>query len=146
MTARLIVLAGLVSVEKAFLAAELGTFWAQQGLSVVILDNIARIAIDPETVGGARVMRAAEDVLPHLPYILAQTDADVMILAVSETLAPDTLFTALGTLDDVRLTVLGLVDTRTCDCFPHIRAQLEAESDAVIHMPYTLDAVLALLV
>jgi len=145
MTARLIVLAGLVSVEKAFLAAELGAFWAQQGLSVVILDNIARIAIDAETVGGARVTRASGDVLPHLPYILEQADADVLILAASETLAPDAVFTAVGALDNVRVTVLGLVDTRTCDCFPHIRAQLEAESDAVIHMPYALDAVLALL-
>lgn len=145
MTPRLIVLAGLVSVEKAFLAAELGTHWAQHGLSVAILDNIARIAIDPETVGGAQVTRAAGDVLPHLPYILAQADADVMIMAASETLAPDALFTELALIDGVQVTILGLIDLRTCDCFPHIRKLLEAESDAVIHMPYDLNAVLALL-
>lgn len=145
MTARLIVLAGLPSIEKAFLAAELGAFWAQQGLSVAILDNIARIAIDPETVGRARVTRAAGDMLPHLPYLLTQTPADRVIFAASETLPTDALFAALDSLDGVRVTVAGLIDTRTCDCFPHMRAQLEADADTVIHIPYDLRAVVAAL-
>ncbi len=145
MTAHLIVLAGLPSMEKALLAAELGAFWAQQGLAVTILDNIARLAIDPETVCGAQVMRVAGEALPHLAHLLAQTRADTVIFAVSETVPIDALFATLSALDGVRVTVAALIDTRTCDCFPHLRAQLEADADVVIRLPYDLRAAVAAL-
>lgn len=143
---KLIVLAGLVAVEKAQLAAELANAWSGAGQRVLLLDNITRIAIDQEWVAAAHIERHTGSILPRLAAILAQANAGTVILAASETIAPDDLFSAIDGLPAaLQIVTLALIDLRTCDCFPHLRALLEDYADLVVNLPYDTGALLAAL-
>lgn len=130
---RLIVLAGLVSVEKTELAARLAGHYTQAGLSVTLLDNGSRL---PAQIHGA--LRVGDLRAELLPLLQAVT-SEVVILAASETLLPDDLFVLLSDmkqqLSGLTVQTIALIDTRTCDCFPQFRLSLEAEADVVIHLP-----------
>jgi hypothetical protein len=140
---KLIVLTGLVAVEKAELALELAEHYVQNGQSVTVLDNIARIAIQTNAIP---VWRIEGDSLTQLSYWLTRANSDVVIFVVSEQVHPDTLFVALDNLhnqfDTIEIQTLALIDTRTCDCFPHVRESLEEYADVVVMLPYSLDEVL----
>jgi hypothetical protein len=140
---KLIVLTGLVAVEKAELALELAEHYRQQGQSVTVLDNIARMPIQTNAVS---VQRIEGDSLTQLSYWLTRANSDVVIFAVSEQVHPDTLFVTLDNLyhqsATIEIQTLALIDTRTCDCFPHVRESLEAYADVVVMLPYSLNEVL----
>jgi len=69
----------------------------------------------------------------------------VVIAAVSETMHPETLFSALDRLHEQHPTLemhtIALIDLRTCDCFPNVREVLERHADTVIMLPYDLSEV-----
>lgn len=142
---KLIVLTGLVSVEKIELAGELTTFFKKQHIKVSILDNIARLQMNPQEFN-APVQRITGDMTTELESVLSQLDADVVILALSEQAHPDNFFITIDSLSDtieeIDVFTLALFDLRTCDCFPNLRETLEQYADASIYLPYKLDEVL----
>ncbi|GAB5490782.1 MAG: hypothetical protein Phog2KO_09970 [Phototrophicaceae bacterium] len=141
---KVIVLTGLVSIEKAQLTRDLATYFTDEK-SVVVIDNIARLALEdsPETV---TVKRYSEDISKKLGAILQENPSDIAIVALSEQAHPEKLFIELDDLqeqrDDWQIYTLALIDTRTCDCFPNVREALELYADISIMMPYSLDEVL----
>jgi hypothetical protein len=142
---KVIVLAGLVTVEKIELASDLARAFRKQAENVVLPDNIARLAIDPANFD-IPVQRIAGDIPVALKGILDNLDADIVLLALSEQIHPDDLFVAIDSLSDtireIDVRTLALIDVRTCDCFPHLRESLEQNADVSIHLPYKLDEVL----
>lgn len=140
---RVIVLAGLVVIEKIDLAVELSEHFAEQGERVTVLDNITRLPIDPERVFRPSYQRVNGDVLDSLPDVLSEIDADTVIFVASENYTPDDLFIALDELSAYDVQALALLDLRTCDCFPNMRRLFEDYADTVLHMPYDLEDVIA---
>lgn len=142
---KLIVLCGLVSVEKISLALHLSQALAQAGWRVTLLDNIARLAISTEEAA-VPLVRVSGDILPQLPALLRSDDSDVVIFTASEELTPDALFVALADLqaqlDNLQVQTIAMIDLRTCDCFPHLREQFEQNADLVLHMPFVVEEVL----
>ncbi|MEM9951318.1 MAG: hypothetical protein AAF846_06955 [Chloroflexota bacterium] len=140
---KVIVLTGLVTVEKAQLSLDLANKAVANGLSVKMIDNIAR---QPIVNNQHLIEQRTGDILPQLPAVLANTDADVVIVALSEQTHPEKLFVTLDALTeqftDSDIYSLALIDTRTCDCFPNVRQALEMYADATIMLPYQLDEVL----
>lgn len=141
---RLIVLAGLVSVEKTALATQLAQHFIQAGQSVLLIDNVSRVPL--AEAGPVPVVRITGDLRDGLLPALAETSAQVVLLAASETIQPDDLSVLL---DDVKrqhpalaVQFVALVDTRTCDCFPQFRISLESYADAVINLPAAWQTVL----
>ena len=140
---KVIVLTGLVSIEKGQLARELAKHFLKNK-SVTIIDNIARISI--EKLDGVLIKRYEENITKKLPEILHSTLADIAIVAVSEQAHPEKLFIALDDLQeqsDWEIYTLALIDTRTCDCFPNVREALELYADVSVMMPYELDEVVS---
>lgn len=143
---RWMVLAGLVSVEKITLACELADHFARAGQRVALLDQVARLPIDSERAP-VPPLRLDPLSVPDLLGLADEVGADVVIYAASEMLSPEMLITAVEDLraarPDLALHSIGLLDLRTCDCFPGVRLALEAWADQIVHLPYALDAVLA---
>lgn len=143
---KLIVLAGLVAIEKMQLAVELAQQMTNSGQLVTLIDNIARLRIDPVWLSTEILIRQEGDIIPVLPNIIDNLAADTAILAVSENANPDDLFVALESLREIRrnleIHTLALLDLRTCDCFPTLRATLEQYADAVLHAPFAVSDVL----
>ena len=139
---KVIVLTGLVSIEKAQLARELAKHFLNDK-SVIIIDNIARISV--EELDGVLTKRYEENITKQLPEILHGQPSDIVIVALSEQAHPEKLFIALGDLQEQsewEIYTLALIDTRTCDCFPNVREALELYADVSVMMPYELDEVL----
>jgi hypothetical protein len=134
---RLTAVLGLVVQEKINYVRDRATHLHEQGQRVRVLDHIARLPIDPASVP-CPVQRINGTI--QAQHIHAHTSVasgiDELLLAVSETAHPDEVFATLAWLDTVQLTTVALIDTRTCDCFPHVREKLEALADSVIHLPY----------
>jgi hypothetical protein len=146
---RLIVLAGLVASEKIELTQALARHYAAQGQRVTVLDHVSRLPLDPGGLRGAayrRINGALEAVLPEL---LESLHSEIVLLAASETISPDALFTLLDALRDqdpaLEITTLALLDTRTCDCFPNLRVSLETYADYSVYLPVEVGAVLEVL-
>lgn len=138
---------GLVSVEKAELAAQIANHVTGSGRRGVIFDGGARLRVDSEWVTAARLARLDADGLARLPDLLAASDEDVAILAAPETAATDAVFAALAALErpGLAITTAALIDLRTCDCFPNLREELESSADVTLAIPYALsDALRAL--
>jgi hypothetical protein len=139
---KLIVLTGLVAMEKIRLAAEL----SQHFPHARVIDNVARLAMNSEEFSQP-IERITGDILPELPALLAHSKAKVTILAVSEETNPHKLFEVLGhigeMLPQVDIFTITLIDLRTCDCFPNLREALEEAADLSLLLPYRLDEVLA---
>jgi hypothetical protein len=142
---KLIMLAGLVAIEKIELAQELAVYYQTQGTSVLILDNIARLPMNHENFS-VPVQRIAGDITIELKGVLQSLEADIVLLAVSEQVHPENLFIMLEDLSDTLLEIeirtLVLIDLRTCDCFPNVREILEQYADMLIQLPYKIDEVL----
>lgn len=141
---KMIVLTGLVSIEKVQLTRDLVQYFANDK-SIIIIDNIARVAIDnlPDTVS---IKRYDGNITKKLSEIVHEAPADIVIVAISEQAHPEKLFVALDDLQeqqsDWEIYTLALIDTRTCDCFPNVREALELYADVSVMMPYELDEVL----
>lgn len=139
---KVIVLTGLVSIEKAQLARDLASYFSSDK-SITIIDNIARLPIDDSD--NAQIKRYEEDITKQLPEILHRVPADIVIVAISEQTHPEKLFIALDDLQeqsDWQIYTLALIDKRTCDCFPNVREALELYADISVMMPYKIDEVL----
>jgi hypothetical protein len=146
---RLIALLGLVIVEKMELTAILAAQLVESGQRVAVIDNLSRLTLDPAQLSGAAYTRLADDLETILPPLLDDLEADVLLLAVSETTPPDDSFVLLDRLREIRpgleTQTLALIDTRTCDCFPQTRIALEASADVVVNLPAEFEAVLEVL-
>lgn len=135
---RLIVLTGLVVVEKLQMAVDLA--WQNAAEPLLVIDQVSRLSLDctrlPEQ---ARCVRLEGDLLP----LLREAHEPLVILAASESLAPDALFMLLdearNALPALSVQTIALVDTRTCDCFPTLREMLEAYADRTIYLPLDQD-------
>lgn len=136
----LIALLGLVSVEKAELAAQIANHVTDSGRRAVVFDGGARLRVDSEWMAAARLVRLGTDGLAQLPDLLAASAEDVAILAAPETAPTDAVFAALAALDrpGLTLTTAALIDLRTCDCFPNLREELEANADVTLAIPYAV--------
>ena len=136
---RLIVLSGLVTVEKIDLAVELAEHFTQQEQSVTIIDNGQRLRIKDDGLNDAALVRLDDDLAESLLPALDVITSDVTLLVVSEIVQPETLFTLLDEVrqvrPDVEVQTLALIDTRTCDCFPQYRATLEDYADLTVNLP-----------
>jgi hypothetical protein len=139
---QLLVLTGLVSVEKTEIAAHLAQQYAEQGQRVTVLDNIARVPMEADSFAQPP-MRITGDISRLLPQVLDHVASDVVILAASEAVNPDDLFVALDALHDthphIDVRTIALIDTRTCDCFPQIRERLEMYADQVLNLPLDVE-------
>ncbi|MCU0512139.1 MAG: hypothetical protein MUE40_06160 [Anaerolineae bacterium] len=135
----LVVLTGLVSIEKRDLALALAQSCLADGHRVALIDNIARLPVDPELTAGATLLRLQGDVTQYLATTLEHVAADVVILAASETAHPEALFSALAALAEarpgLRVRTAALIDLRTCDCFPNVRQVLERYADVIVNLP-----------
>jgi hypothetical protein len=142
---RVIVLAGLVSVEKIELAAVLAKRLIDAGQTVTVIDHQSRMPLHDVRFDGTLRARIDGDLQDGLLPALTDAVSDAVLLLVSETVPPDDLFTLL---DDARraapaldVYTLALIDTRTCDCFPEFRVTLEAYADEVVRLPAVWDDV-----
>jgi|GEM_PF-1559421 len=141
-------LIGLVSIEKIQLTIELATYYTwQTDKSVTVIDNVARLAIDPAQLSDEPLTRVTGDITNTLTDTLRECDTDVVIVAVSEAAELDNLFVGLDimteTLPDINLTTVGLVDLRTCDCFPNLREKLEDYADVHFLAPFNAEEVIS---
>ena len=140
---QLLLLTGLVTVEKIDLTRQLAAHFAATGERVAVLDNISRLHIDPNDLPAAVSYQRINRPLDFTAD-LSHLGADRVLLALSETAEPNHTFTALLDLPSgVDVTTLALIDTRTCDCFPAMRATLEDYADLTVNLPYVIEDVIA---
>ena len=139
----MIVLIGLVTVEKITLALDLARQHVDAGRTVTVIDNVRQLAVDGSGLIGIEVIRLEGDLRDGLWAVIEGVTSDVILLAVSETMPPDDLFLLLAdlrnALPQIEIQTLALIDTRTCDCFPQLRAQLEDYADVVVNLPAQVD-------
>lgn len=142
----MIVFTGLVVVEKQQLALDLAQHALEQGQRVAIIDHMAYRRFPEEALPHVAYYRLEGELDDQLLPLLDAIDADRVFLLVSETTPPDVLFAQLDALQAnrpiVEVQTLALINTRTCDCFPHLREQLEMYADVVVNMPVQLADVL----
>lgn len=143
---KVIALIGLVAIEKIQLAVELATYYTwQTDKTVTVIDNVARLAIDPAQLSDEPLIRISGDITEQLADHLKTIETDMLLIAVSESAELDNLFIALDiiteTLPDVDLITIGLVDLRTCDCFPNLRVKLEDYADVHFLAPFNAEEV-----
>ena len=143
----LIAFIGLVTIEKIRLVQDLARYYTwDAGQSVTIIDNVARMAIDPVHLSGETLIRFEDDISDKLAFILKEHGDDVVLLAISETAHLDELLVTFDevttTNPDIQLHTIGLLDLRTCDCFPHYREQLESYTETTLLAPFSVNAVL----
>jgi hypothetical protein len=140
----LIVFAGLASFEKAHLVAEVAESLAADGSDVVIIDNSDRHW--PAATQDFDTIRMTGPLSAGMFEAIARVDAEYVLLIVAESTTPDALIDAVEMIRDHRISVyvrlLALVDDRTCDCFPALREQLEANADVTLRSPYRLEEAL----
>lgn len=142
----LIALMGLVVLEKMDLTRDLAEYFLDADASVTVIDNVARLAMDSEQLDArAQRIRITGDITQNFADVLAHAEGDVILLAVSESAHPENVFVALDGLNDWRVLTFGLIDLRTCDCFPGLRQQLEALSDVTLNAPFGVTDALAAL-
>ena len=147
---KVIALIGLVSIEKIQLVVDLATYYTwQTDKSVTVIDNVARLAIDRAQLSDEPLIRIAGDISDTLTTYLETIDSDVVLVAVSESAELDSLFIALDvvteTLPHVDLITVGLVDLRTCDCFPNLRVKLEDYADVNVLAPFNIEEVISII-
>lgn len=142
---KVIILAGLLSVEKIELSRELAQHFSAKK-SVAVIDNIARMPVD-NIEKSVSIRRVEGDSIAELLNILQETVADLVIVALSEQAHPEKIFIALDDLreqqPDWEIYLLALIDTRTCDCFPNVREALEMYADVSVMIPYKLEEIVS---
>lgn len=143
-----VALVGLVSIEKIQLVIELATHYTwDTDKTVTVIDNVSRLAIDPVQLSDEPLIRVNGDVTEGLVDRLRNIDSDIILIAVSESAELENLFVSLDILTEqlphIKLTTIGLIDLRTCDCFPHIRENLEDYADVHFLAPFNVNGILA---
>ena len=144
---KVIALVGLVSIEKIQLTIQLATYFTwDTDKTVTVIDNVSRMAIDYAELNDEPLIRINGDITHNLVDRLADIHTDIVLMAVSEAAELDNLFVSLDMmteqLPDVDLTTIGLIDLRTCDCFPHLREKLEDYADVHFLAPFDVNNLL----
>lgn len=147
---KVIVLVGLVAIEKIQLAVDLATYYTwETDQTVTVIDNVARMAIDPVHLNDEPLIRVNDDITEGLTDRLAGIQTDIVLIAVSETAELDQLFIALDIvseqLSSVEFITLGLIDLRTCDCFPNLREKLEDYTDVHFLAPFDVNEIVGVI-
>lgn len=141
---KILILAGLVSYDKAALAEDMARRLAATGQSVTLIDNSEYTAVS--AVNGVTVIRVEKST--GAAAATAGTHSDVILITASEALSPDGLLALQDEVQTVHpaavVRQIALVDDRTCDCFPHLREAFDAQADLVLHAPFDLEKALAL--
>ena len=136
---KLIVLIGLGVQEKIVFTTQLAHQLTQQHKKVIILDSLPGEGFSPEQLNEIPSLQLL-DAWTQLPTILQHTPADRVLWAVSPAVVPSDLSLIVeGTrsfVPDWEITLIGLLDDRTCDCFPHVRADIEDVADIVVRFPF----------
>lgn len=148
----IIVLAGLVSIEKHQLAIELAHHYEAHGQTVSLLDHVARLALDSEAL--APTIQLTRHISTDMADVIAWASAQItnatspqtLIVALNEQIHPEAIFMALHEIAQhnpaLHTHLIAMIDLRTCDCFPNVRQLLETYADSIVMMPYDLDAIL----
>ena len=147
---KVVALVGLVSIEKIQLVIDLATHYTwNTDKSVTVIDNIARLAIDPVQLSDEPLIRVNGDITVGLVDRVRDLDSDIVLMAVSESAELDNLFISLDMMTEelpqVQLITIGLIDLRTCDCFPQIRENLEDYTDLHFLAPFDVNAILSII-
>jgi len=145
-----IALVGLVSIEKIQLVIEVATHYTwDTDKTVTIIDNVARLAIDPVQLSDEPLIRVNGDLTDGLVDHLHDINSDIVLIAVSETAELDNLFVSLDIITEqlphIKLVTIGLIDLRTCDCFPHIRETIEDYADVHFLAPFDVNAIIGVI-
>ena len=147
---KVVALIGLVSIEKIQLVTQLASHYNwNTDQSLTIIDNVARMAIDPVNLSDETLIRVNGDITAGLVDLLHDVQTDVVLIAVSEAAELDNLFISLDIMTEelphVELKTLGLIDLRTCDCFPHLREKLEDYADVHFLAPFDVHEILGVI-
>lgn len=147
---KVVALVGLVSIEKIQLVIELATHYTwQTDKTVTIIDNVARLTIDPVQLSDEPLIRVNGDLTEGLTDRLRHINSDIVLIAVSESSELDNLFVSLDIMTEelphIDLITIGLIDLRTCDCFPHIRETLEDYADVHFLAPFDVNEILGVI-
>lgn len=145
-----IALVGLVSIEKIQLVIEVATHYTWDTDKIVtVIDNVARMAIDPVQLSDEPLIRVNGDITEGLVERLQAINSNIVLIAVSESADLDNLFVSLDIVTEqlphINLTTIGLIDLRTCDCFPHIREKLEDYADVQFLAPFDVNEILSVI-
>ena len=149
---KLIAITGLAAYEKAQLAQDMAHTMTQEGQRVTIIDNSNRKDIQP--VDGVTVERIAGGCvccsLPGKLYkMMAHVDSDAVLLVTSESAHPESLMMVLDNLSagqaGLDIQTIGVIDDRTCDCFPHLHEMMESYNDVTLRLPFEYKEIQAML-
>lgn len=147
---KVVALIGLISIEKVQLTIQLANhFTWDTNQTVSVIDNVARMAIDRAELGDEPLIRVGGDITKRLVDLLADMSTDIVLMAVSEAAELDDLFVALDIMTEqlphIDLLTIGLIDLRTCDCFPHLREKLEDYADVHVLAPFDVNKILGVI-
>jgi hypothetical protein len=147
---KIIALVGLISIEKIQLVIQLATHYTwDTDKTVTMIDNVARMAIDPVQLSDEPLIRVNGDITEGFVERLQVINSDIVLIAVSESAELDSLFVSLDILTEqlphIDLTTIGLIDLRTCDCFPHLREKLEDYADVHFLAPFDVNDILGVI-
>lgn len=149
---QLITITGLATYEKAQLAHDLAHTLAARGQGVTIIDNSNRREL--ESTDRVDVTRIAGGCvccsLPGKLYkTMATVQANTVILIASESAHPESLMAVMANLvagqPEIEVKTIGVIDDRTCNCFPHLHEIMEDYADLTLRRPFNLDDALAIL-
>jgi len=147
---KVVALVGLVSIEKIQLVTDLATHYTwNTDKTVTVIDNVARMAIDPVQLSDEPLIRINGDLTVGLVDTIRDIGSDIVLIAVSESAELDKLFISLDIMTEehphINLLTVGLVDLRTCDCFPQIRENLEDYSDVHFLAPFDVNTIIGVI-
>jgi len=147
---RVVAFVGLVSIEKIQLVIELATHYTwETDKTITIIDNVARLAIDPVQLSDEPLIRINDDLTERLTDRIRDINSDIVLIAVSESAELDKLFIALDIMSEklphIDLLTIGLIDLRTCDCFPQIRENLEDYAEVHFLAPFDVSEVITVI-
>ncbi len=144
----LLVITGLAGTEKARLTVGMAQALQATDQRVTILDHSENNPMHP--LATLTITRVIHD-LPGAISTALRTDNAIVLLNAAESLHPETLYRLVYdgidrmTSHSVDVRILALVDDRTCDCFPHLRALLEDHADLTLRYPFAIEEALAVL-
>ncbi len=154
---QLIVLTGLPTKEKGWLARDLAEHYLAGGKRVAILDNeniaedLGNMTDRVELVtmrGGCACCAVAGKLYSSAAKLSASTD--VAIMAANHQTHIDNLGAVLdnlvaGNSTPISVKTVALVDERTTCCFPYVAERLEDNADVMLSAPFTAEALIAAL-
>lgn len=141
---KLIALTGIVGSQKAQFAIDIAMALQNSEIRVGIIDNGDHSAIP--AIQSVLIHRLIEGFDERIYNEIQRMACDVILLVVSESTHPESLVMVLERLQDLlpdlTISLMALIDDRTCDCFPHLRMLLEDFADITLHAPFDVNQIL----